>query len=105
MQDSLIEIIDRLDEVDDFNRFESVDIYAEAGSRSATNSRSVICIGDDTGSMQCPLDSTLSYVLSVQQAKECIEVWSEWRPGRSPMAQDKFDAVMYYSRNDAWLPV
>jgi hypothetical protein len=101
----LIDVIDRLDEVDDSDRFASPCIFAEGGPNALSTARALVCPSDDAGSFACPKDPTLSYVLMVQQAKECIEVWSEWRPGRLPSRQDKYLAVMFYSRNDAWLPI
>jgi hypothetical protein len=102
---SLIEVIDDLDAVDVSNRFESPCIFANGGSEATPLAQALVCPGDDDGSFACPEDETLSYVLEVQQAKECIAVWSEWRGNQQPTLQDKFDAVMYYSRHDAWLPV
>jgi hypothetical protein len=102
---SLIEVIDRLGEADDSDRFESPCIFAEGGPDAPRSARALVCPGDKEGSFECPQDAALTYVLMVQQAKECIDVWSKWRGGRPPSRQDKFDAVMYYSRNDAWLPV
>jgi hypothetical protein len=105
VQGSLIEVIDRLDEVDDSDRFESPCIFAEGGPDAAPDARALVCPGDKEGSFVCPQDPTLSYVLMVQQAKECVEVWTTWRGGRRPTPQDKFAAVMYYSCHDAWLPL
>jgi len=105
VQGSLIDVIDQLDDVDDSDRYQSPCIFAEGGSDATPNARALVCSGDDEGSFACPQDQTLSYVLMVQQAKECIEVWSEWRGNRRPTPQEKFAAVMFYSRNDAWLPL
>ena len=102
---SLIEVIDRLDAVDDSDRYEPLCIFAEGGCDAAPDARAVVCPGDEEGSFVCPKTPALSYVLMVQQAKKCIEVWSEWRGGRRPTPRDKFAAVMYYARNDAWLPL
>jgi len=102
---SLIEVIDRLDEVDDSDRYDPLSIFADGGPDASPQASALVCPGDEAASSACPLDPTLSYVLMVSQAKECIEVWSEWRGGRRPTSQDKFAAVMFYSRNDAWLPV
>jgi hypothetical protein len=102
---SLLDIIDRLDAVDDSDRIEPPCIFAEGGPEAAPVARALVCPGDEAASLACPLDATLSYVLMVQHAKECIEVWSAWRGGRRPTPQDKFAAVMYYARKDAWLPL
>lgn len=105
MRQTLIDLIDRLDEVDDSDRFESPCIFAEGGPNAAPSSLALVCPIADSKTFVCPQDPRLSYVLEVQQAKECIDVWSEWRDGRVATRQDKFRAVMYYSRNDAWLPL
>jgi hypothetical protein len=102
---SLIEVIDRLDEVDDSDHFEPPCIFAEGGPDAVATACALVCPGDETGSCVCPQDSTLSYVLSVEQAKECIAVWSAWRAGRRPTPEEKVAAVLYYSRHDAWLPI
>jgi hypothetical protein len=47
----------------------------------------------------------LPYLLEVALAREAIEVWQAWRPGRTPSLEDKLAAVIYYAGNDAWLPV
>ncbi len=105
MRGSLIDVIDRLEAVDDSDRYNSPCIFAEGGPDAPPGARALVCPGHEEGSFVCPEDPTLSYVLMVQQAKECVEVWSEWRDGQRPTPQDKFAAVMYYSRNDAWLPL
>jgi hypothetical protein len=105
VRESLIELIDRLDEVDDSDRFASPCIYASGGPEARPDAPSLVCPSDEEGSFICPLDPALNYVLMVAQAKECIQVWSEWRGGRLPTQQDKFAAVMYYSQHDAWLPM
>ena len=101
MRRSMIEVIDRIDMVDDSDRYNSLCIFAEGGP----DARAMVCAGDEEGTFVCPQDPALSYVLMVQQAKECIDVWSEWRGGQQPTAQEKYAAVMFYSRHDAWLPV
>ena len=103
--ESLIEVIDRLDAVDDFDRFEPPCIYAEGGPDAAPDARALVCPGDEEGSFVCPQDPALSYVLEVGLAKECVAVWSLWRGGRRPSPRDKFAAVMHYSRRDAFLPL
>lgn len=105
MSSSLIEIIDGLDALDDSDGFDPPCIFAEGGPDSRPSARASVCPGDEQGSNDCPHDGELSYVLMVQQAIACIRVWSQWRGGRRPNAADKFAAVMYYSRHDAWLPL
>jgi hypothetical protein len=103
MQGTLLDVIDRLGEVDDSDRYHSPCLFAEGGSRANPAARALVCPGG--GSRVCPQDPSLRYVLMVQQAREAIEVWSSWRGGRLPSREEKFAAVMYYSRHDAFLPV
>ena len=105
MAGTLIEIIDRLDEVNTSDRFASPTIFADGGPGALPSARALICPSDEEDSLDCPIDITLSYVLEVSIAREVIEVWSSWRDGRARQKQDKFEAVMYYSQHDAYLPV
>lgn len=105
MRATLIEVIDRLDDVDDSDRYEPPCIFAEGGPHALPDAPSLVCPSNEEGTFECPQDPALSYVLEVAQAKECIQVWSEWRCGQRPSRQDKFAAVMYYSQHDAWLPL
>lgn len=45
------------------------------------------------------------YLLEVSLARETIEVWSDWRNGLEPTSSDKADAVIYYAKNDAYMPL
>ena len=90
---TLRELIARLDE---FGGDET--IYAESPTPTA---RAVVATEPDDGSPPAP---GLEYVLEIAAAREAIEVWQAWRPGRKPTLEDKLEAVLYYARNDAWLP-
>ncbi|MGN6548249.1 MAG: hypothetical protein ACTHK7_24650 [Aureliella sp.] len=105
MARTLIEVIDHLDEIDDADRFASLIIYADGGRDALPSARTIVCPGDEEGTFACPLDSTLDEVLTVQLAREAIEVWSLWRGGKSPNREEKLAAVMFYSQNDAYLPL
>jgi hypothetical protein len=105
MVGTLIEVIDQLDDVDDSDPYSPQVIYAEAGADALPTARTIVCSGDDEGTLVCPKDGVLTEVLMVQLAKEAIEVWSTWRGGKIPTRQDKFEAVMFYSQHDAYLPV
>jgi hypothetical protein len=105
MTGTLVEVIDRLDEIDDSDRFDPPVIYADGGSKAPRDARAVICQGDEEGTGICPLDPSLREVLMAELAKEAVKVWSAWRDGRQPGPDEKFEAVMYYSRHDAYLPI
>ena len=91
--------------MNDSDRYNPLVIYAEGGSHAEPQARALICPGDEEKGFTCPQDGSLSEVLMVQLAREAIEVWSEWRGGRAPTRQDKFEAVIHYSLHDAYLPV
>ena len=105
MRGSLLDVIDRLDAVDDSDRFSPPVIYAEGGPNAPPTARALVCPGDEAGTFACPGDPNLSEVLMVGLAKEAIRVWSSWRCQPRPDPMDKFAAVIYYSRHDAFLPL
>jgi hypothetical protein len=83
-------VIERLDEFEDDQT-----IFAESASPTA---RAVVEV---EGASPAP---ELPYLLEVSLAREAIDVWQAWRPGRTPTLEDKLEAVAYYAENDAWLP-
>jgi hypothetical protein len=85
----LKEVVARLDE---FAPEET--IYAEDAGGDARAE-----VGPDDARTDLP------YLLEVALAQEAIDVWREWRPRSEPTLEDKVEAVTYYARNDAWLPV
>jgi len=101
---TLFELIQRLDEFEDSDRSSPLVIYAQRGADAARNSPALVCPrqGD---SPACPLDSSLSEVLSVAQARDAIDVWSSWRGGLTPSPEDRFSTVMFYSRHGAYFPL
>ncbi|MGP3991762.1 hypothetical protein [Streptomyces sp. 3N207] len=46
----------------------------------------------------------LAYLLEVELARDVLEVWSAWRDGASPSAQERCEAVIHYAEHDAYLP-
>ncbi len=50
------------------------------------------------------LPDGVKYVLEVSLIKEVIDVWSLWRGGKTPTQLDKVNAVLYFIKNDAYLP-
>jgi hypothetical protein len=42
------------------------------------------------------------YLLEVDLAIEAIEVWSAWRAGAIPTAEEATSAVIHYAENDAY---
>jgi hypothetical protein len=93
---TLQDVIERLEELSGDDA-----IYAESPVPSA---RAVVATEPEDRGVP-PAAGDLSYVLEVALAREAIEVWGRWRPGRTPTLEDKVAAVTYYAQNDAWLPV
>ena len=75
-------------------------IYADSANPAA---RAVVAAEPEDGSVP-PTAVGLTYLLEVAAAREAIDVWRAWRPGRSPTLDDQLAAVTYYAENDAWLP-
>jgi hypothetical protein len=83
--------------LDDFEDDET--IFAASATPAA---RAVVAAAD--GSPPSSAEG-LRYLLEVSLAREAIEVWRAWRPGRTPSLEDKLAAVTHYAEHDAWLPV
>ena len=105
MTGSLIELIDRLNEIEDSDPYAPQTIYAEGGAGATAGARARVCSDEGQDTFVCPLDPTLSEVLMVDLAKQAIEVWSQWRNGQVPTPEEKLAAVMHYSEYDSYLPV
>jgi hypothetical protein len=95
---TLAELLDRASELDD-----ELTIYAGGGPDATASSRAVAAAEPEDGSVP-PDAEGLEYLLEADQAKEVIDVWSEWRDGAQPSTQDRVEAVTYYAKNDAFLP-
>ena len=102
---TLFELIQRLDEFEDSGRSRPLVIYAHNGADAGRNSPALVCPRSEGGGPKCPLEPSLSEVLSVEQAREAIRVWSAWRGGLTPSTLDRFNAVMFFSRHGAFFPL
>lgn len=102
---ALFELVQGLEECEESDPSHPLVIYAKDGVDAGRRSPAVICPRDDGGSLECPLDPSLTEVLSVAQAREAMEVWSAWRGGLTPSPEDRFNAVMFYSRHGAFFPL
>ena len=102
---TLFELIERLDEFEDDARFHLLVVYAQGGSAAGRNSPALICPRGEGGDLKCPLDASLTEVVSVEQARDAIGVWSEWRRGLTPTPEERFRTVMFFSQNGAYLPL
>jgi hypothetical protein len=102
---TVFELIQRLDEFEDSDRFHPLVIYAQDGAGAGRNSPALVCPRSVGGSLTCPFDSSLAEVLSVEQARDAIAVWSAWRGGLTPSPEERFRMVMFFSQHDAYLPL
>jgi hypothetical protein len=102
---TLFELIQRLDEFEESDRSHPLVIYAQRGSQAERRSPAVICPRSEGGGLKCPLDPSLSEVLSVALTREAIQVWSAWRGGLTPSPEDRFKTVMFFSQHGAFFPL
>lgn len=102
---TLFDVVQQVDELDDRDRSRPLVIYAQNGAYAMRSSPALVCPRNEDESPACPLDSSLSEVLSVEQAREAIRVWSEWRGGVTPTSEERFRTVMFYSQNGAFVPL
>jgi len=103
--DTLFELIQRLDEFEETDRSQPLVLYAQHGADAGRRSPARICPRSEGGNPVCPLDPSLSEVLSVEQAREAIRVWSAWRRGITASPEDRFNTVMFFSKHGAYFPL
>ncbi|MCM3877387.1 MAG: hypothetical protein NEA02_13350 [Thermoanaerobaculia bacterium] len=102
---TLFELIQRLDVFEDSDRSHPLVIYAQNGARARQDSPARVCPRGEGGGPGCPLDPSLSEVLSVEQAREAIRVWSAWRRDLTPSPGDRFNAAMFFSLHGTFYPL
>ena len=96
---TLIELLDNLNDMED-----DLTIYATADPEWSELSEAVVCPDADEGSIP-PEAQGKKYLLEVFLAKAVVDVWQKWRDGRKPSAHEKFEAIVFYAKNDAYLPI
>lgn len=95
---TLRELADRLEQLD-----EDLTIYAVGGAGAGPESPAAVTHEPEDGSV--PSEAAgMEYLLEVAQAQEALEVWRQWRDGRDPTPEETCEAIIYYARNDAYLP-
>lgn len=102
---TLFELIQTLDEVQGGDRSDPLILYAERGADADENSRALVCPRSEGGAPRCSVDFSLSEVVSLDQAREAVEVWSAWRGGVTPTPAERFKSVMFYARYGAFMPL
>jgi hypothetical protein len=102
---TLFELIQRLDEFEDGDQFHPLVIYAQGGADAVRDSPALVCPRTEGAGRTCSRDASLSEVLSVEQARDAIAVWSAWRGGLTPSPAERFNTVMFFSRHGAYIPL
>jgi hypothetical protein len=67
-------------------------------------SNALVLVGDDVPD-GVTTESGHDYLLEIDLAQEVVEVWSDWRNGTRPTAEEATWAVIYYGEHDAYQPV
>jgi hypothetical protein len=91
----LQDVLNSLQEIGDDRVIFVDDLPLITGSTSAT------LVPEDA---EDDVPSGVRYLLEVTLAREVVEVWSNWRGGILPNVDQKCEAVIYYARNDTYLP-
>lgn len=92
-------VVAQLDALD-----EGLTIYAKDGDDADPSSPAVAALEPEDGTL--PAETAgLQYVLEVDEARDVVKVWQNWRDGREPSVDDKVQAVLHSAKHDAYLPV
>lgn len=95
------DLVQRLKDLDEGDRFEvGPTLFAQRPWQP--DSQAVVLREDCLESRQRP---GLYVLLDVSIAREMLEVWSAWRDGRVPDADEAAAAVIHYAESDAYQPV
>jgi len=95
----LIELLDHINQFDDDS---VIFVPIHAGLNEDTEAVvSRINIIEKPPGIEAP--EGMKYLLEVELAKEVIRVWKDWRNGKEPSPYEKYQAVLYYVKNDAYL--
>jgi hypothetical protein len=99
---SLREVVAQLDTVPAGDRYEPGPTIFAVRPWSP-RSESVI-ISEEAEDGVAPSRPEFAYLVEVAIAREVLDVWSAWRNGRLPTADEAVDAVLHYAINDSYLP-
>jgi hypothetical protein len=98
---TLRDLVARLEDLDDGDRFEVAPAFF-ARLPWSPDSEAVVLREDELESRERP---GFRLVLEVPMAREVLQVWSAWRGGRPPSADEAAAAVIHYAEHDAYVPV
>lgn len=90
---TLVKLLERLD---DLGRDEVIH-----AAQPWTPDSDAACLTESDGDK---VPSGLAYLLEVGLVHDVAEVWSAWRDGRRPTAEQLAQAVIHYAKHDAYLP-
>jgi hypothetical protein len=93
----LIELIENLSELSN-----DLVIYIPSGELISPDS--TVTTGSIDELVESGEPMGLKYLIEVELAKDAIRVWQEWRNGKVPNLDEKYQAVAYYIEHDHYLP-
>ncbi|GAA1843915.1 hypothetical protein [Asanoa iriomotensis] len=100
---TLLDVISHLDDIPSGDGYSpGPTIYARRPWKPSSDA--LVLTGDDVPD-GVTTESGHDYLLEVDLALEAVEVWSEWRDGATPTAEDATFAVLYYGEHDAYQPL
>ena len=99
----LREVVNSLERFGDGDRYEpGPTIFAR---KPWTADSLAIVLQEDAVEGVAPSQPSFFYFLEVEIAKEVIRVWSSWRGGAEPTAEQATRAVLHYAEHDAYEPL
>jgi hypothetical protein len=101
---SLLDVVAHLNDIPIGNRFEGPGPTIFARRPWAPESDALV-LRDEASDGMASTAPGHAYLLEVDLAQEVVEVWSAWRDGATPTAQEATLAIIYYAEHDAYQPV
>jgi hypothetical protein len=100
---NLLDVVTHLNDIAVANRFEGLapTIFAR---RPWTPQSDALVLRDQTTDGMTSTAPDHVYLLEVDIAQEVVEVWSTWRDGATPTAEEATLAIIYYAEHDAYQP-
>ena len=100
---ALKELVRRLN---DFPRGDRYEVGPAIFAKRPWNSASpAVVLNEEALDGVAPSKPEYTYLLEVSIAREVLDVWSNWRGGQVPTADEAVEAIIHYAVNDAYQPV
>ncbi len=98
-----MKLIELLNDIFDYS--DDLAIFIPVNSTPTEDTDAIISplIIIESESPRLDVPNGMKYLLDVETAKEVIQVWRDWRNGKEPSPMEKYQAVLYYVENDAYL--